>query len=236
MRYFLFFLMFPLNLMADGFHVPPATQAGAPAWLPLAASFRTTQCSLPCSEEKSASWQMRRDQGAIELRGTGSPFSEMWRRSGDGRIDYVFLMHDEKRSIDYNPVDLKLADKTPHWERLGSLIAAADLDRLEPGEHGQRFGYATRSYRGELNGARVDVVWIPQLGLPASLQTTRDAQRVSIELLSIEATGTLPDAIAVPRDYQRVDYADLGDMEEDPQAQVWIRKAALAPGHQHHAH
>lgn len=248
MRFLIVCLCFPFVALAGDAHDHHAhgehrhEKSAAPAvqmpidWKPIDARFETTTCEIPCRQPKSSAWDLRRSDTAVELRGAGAPYSEMWRRLGDGRIDYAFAMHDEERVIEYSPIDLQLINKTPDWERLGAVVAAEDLGRLKAGKVGRHAGYATRTYAGNVKGTRIEIVWIPELMLPAKVDSRTAKRRVTVKLLGIEKNANPPMPDPVRERYQRVDFADLGDMEEDPDAQVWIRKAVNAPGHDSHAH
>lgn len=213
----------------------PVTPAALPA---VAAHFETTHCAIPCKKPISRQWHLLRDSRTIELRGNGAPFSELWRRLGDGGIDYVYVMHDERRAIEYSPVDLTLIGRQPDWTRIGAILSPADLQGFKRGAAGRHAGLATRRYTGTLGSAQVDVAWIPDLALPARLQYRYPDQTVTIRLLRryADAPPVAPTTAATLAGYQLVDYADIGDMEEDAQAQAWIRKAAAAPGHLHQGH
>lgn len=216
--------------------LPPAEASVAlPA---VTAHFETTQCAIPCKKPVSKRWYLLRDSRTLELRGEGAPFSEVWRRLADGRIDYVYVMHDERRAIEYSPVDLALIGRQPDWARIGALVSPADLERLKRGAAGRHAGLTTRRYTGTLGPARVDVAWIPDLSLPARLQYRYPGQTVTIRLLRrhLGEPPVAPTTADTLAGYQLVDYADIGDMEEDAQAQAWIRKAAAAPGHLHQGH
>ena len=249
MRYLISALLLPSMVFASDAHdhgahashdqdhqvSAPAAQA-AIAWKPVDVRFETTTCEIPCKAPKSRTWTLRRDERAIELRGSGAPYGEVWRRLDDGKVDYAFVMHDEDRMIEYAPIDLQLINKVPDWERLGAVVAAEDIERLKAGKRARHEGFATRSYTGSVNGAKVEVVWIPELHLPAKIDSKTAKRRVTVRLLAVENSPAPPMPDVVRERYQRVDYADLGDMEEDPDAQRWIRKAINAPGHEAHNH
>lgn len=214
---------------------PVPAAASMPA---VAAQFETIHCAVPCRKPTTRRWFLLREGRSIELRGENAPFSELWRRLADGRIDYVYVMHDERRSIEYSPIDLALIDQQPDWARLGAILSHADLERLEPGAKGRVAGLQFRRYRGTLGKARVDVAWIPGLALPYRLKYRYPGETVTIRLLRRypDAPPIAPSTADVLAAYQSVDYADIGDMEEDAAAQTWIRKAAMAPGHLHQQH
>lgn len=240
MRLLTFLLCLPVLALADGRHDHRSHGAHAGhkpiAWQAVDARFETTACQLPCQQPGSSVWSLRRGHDSVELRGADAWYSELWRLLSDGSIDYAFAMHDDKRVIEYNPVDLQIINKTPDWERLGAIVAARDLERLKIGEVGLHAGYTTHTYSGVDSGTRIEIVWIPELMLPLKVDTRNSSGYVSVQLLAFDAQGMPPMPDAVRERYQRVDYADLGDMEEDPNAKVWIQKASKALGHGSHAH
>lgn len=212
---------------------PP--DSAAPSLPSVAVRFETTHCAIPCRKPTIRRWFLLRDSRSIELRGENAPFSELWRRLADGRVDYVYVMHDERRAIEYSPIDLALIDRQPDWARLGAILSPADLERLKPGSKGRLAGMQFRRYTGILGRAKVDVAWIPSLALPYRLQYRYPGETVTVRLLRHypDAPPIAPTTADALTAYQPVDYADLGDMEEDAAAQAWIRKAAMAPGHLH---
>lgn len=240
MRILVILLCLPVIARADDGHDHRTHGAHAGqksiAWKAVDARFETTACQLPCKKPRSSVWNLRRADDSVELRGAGAPYSELWRRLRNGSIDYAFAMHDDERVIEYNPVDLQIINKTPDWERLGAIVAARDLERLKLGEVGLHAGYTTHTYSGVDSGTRIEIVWIPELMLPLKVDTRNSSGYVSVQLLAFDSQGMPPMPDAVRERYQRVDYADLGDMEEDPNAKVWIQKASKALGHGSHAH
>lgn len=229
-------LLLCICVVASVAAVPPV--ADTPTLPALAARFETALCALPCKDPKSRQWYLLRDARAIELRDDSAVYSELWRRYDDGRIDYVYLMHDERRGIEYSPADLDVIGRRPDWERIGALLSPQDLAQLTAGAKGRHDGLETQRYTGTLRKAAVDVIWIPELALPASLEYRYPDRMITVRLLQ-RYPGKAPVALTDSKTlahYQLVDYADVGDMEEDPQAQRWIRKAVAAPGHQHHEH
>lgn len=215
-----------------------ASEAVAPP-PPLAAHYETSACGLPCDKPVERRWFLLRGDAFIELRDQIEPVSQLWRRHADGRIDYTYVMHDERRAIEYTIVDLKLIGHTPDWERLGSLLSARDLAALSTDATNTGSRTETRRYEGAKGPARIEVTWNPTLALPERLSYRYPSHTVTVRLL---ASYDLSNAPVRPTDpqtlagYSLVDFADLGDMEEDPQAQSWIRKALRAPGHEGHAH
>lgn len=141
-------------------------------------------------------------------------------------------MHDERRAIEYSPVDLEMLGRAPDWERVGALLSPRDLARLERGAKGRHGAHATQRYAGTLGGAKLEAQWISALGLPAKLTYRYPGHTVTVRLLALDTSAASAPGAALAG-YDLIDYADVGDMEGDPQADAWIRKATAAPGHRH---
>ncbi len=221
------------------------------------ARFETTQCATPCDSAtaKHLQWWLMREDDQVEIRniyqnGEPAPHSSLWMKKPAGQFNYSYLMHEEARAIDYSDVDLKLlAIKTDAhiWQVKSQLITDEELAKLEkvPAGNQQQYGHDVEKYAGELgNGIRTEVLWIPALKLPYSVQYHYSEHTVTIQMQALQ-TGALAatDAARPPKatldtlsNYQHVDYADLGDMEHNPSEMQWLARAHGAPGLQAHNH
>lgn len=221
------------------------------------ARYETVQCASPCQVDaaKHLQWWLMRDQDEVEIRNlyqNGEPahHSSLWQKKPGGQFSYVYLMHDERRAIDYADVDLKLlAIKVDEatWQLKTQLITDAELATLQKvaGEVSEQYGYAIEKYTGTLgNGIRSQVWWIPALKLPCKVEYTYPQHTVSIQLQALQPAAKAGQPVEIaPKtsltalsQYQHVDYADLGDMEHNPSEMQWLAKAHGAPGLHAHEH
>ena len=213
--------------------------AAAEALPRLDARFETSQCELPCKHPVKREWLMLREAGQVELRDVNASNSDLWQWH-DGSLDYVYLMHGEKRAIDYNSIDLRLlglgADEGK-WQSLTTLVTARELASLAK-KPGQPYdSMPSEIYQGKLNGIDTQVTWIPALQIPLQVEYRYPNRIVTVKLVQ-RYQGKLPVEKTTARqlqDYQHVDFVDIGDMEHDKQAVAWLSLAKDAPGvHVHH--
>ncbi|MFD0912998.1 hypothetical protein [Methylophilus luteus] len=227
------------------------------------ARFETTQCATPCTDAsaKRLQWWLMREDDQVEIRhlyqnGQPAHNSSLWMKKPAGQFNYSFLMHEDGRTIDYSDVDLKLlAIKTDLniWqvksqlvtdEELGKLKKVA-LDMQQQMEKQQQYGHDVEKYVGELgNGVRTEVLWMPAVKLPYSVQYHYPEHTVTIQLQVLQTGAPAAgDAVIAPKaslatlsNYQHVDFTDLGDMEHNPSEMQWLTRAHGAPGLQAHNH
>jgi hypothetical protein len=221
------------------------------------ARYETVQCALPCQPDaaKHLQWWLMRDTDQVEIRNlyqNGEPahHSGLWLKKPAGQFNYVYLMHDERRAIDYADVDLKLLSiKTDDqfWQVKSQLVTDSELASLQKvaTESGTQYGYPVEKFVGSLgDGIHSEIWWIPALKLPFKVAYTYPQHTVTIQLQSLQpafkserpvevAPGTSLTALS---NYQHVDYTDLGDMEHNPSDMQWLAKAHGAPGLQAHSH
>jgi hypothetical protein len=228
-----------------------AATEGLPA---VDARFETIKCAMPCKEAAETEWWMMRTPSTVEVRhvdaqtGELSKRGEMWKYSPNGKSTYLFMMHEDKRAIEYLFDDLKilgLGIDERRWQINTQLLTNEELASFEKakGKSEAYQGYETEVYNGMIGKAQVRVLWLPALKLPAKLEYVYPTSTTTIKLKTLAANEKLQAENTVPRTteaqlatYHHVYYTDIGDMEENPEAQTWIAKAAGAPGLHAHQH
>lgn len=213
------------------------------------ARFETIQCEIPCKKPQKRIWWMLRNAAQVELRDVNLPtgklakFSEIWRHQADNKLSYLFLMHERKRAIEYLPDDLKIlnisADEK-QWQIMTQLITDDEISNLNKQSLKtvpyQR--YQVESYTGKINDVQVSVLWLPQLRVPAKIVYFYPKTKVTVQLkqLSTELASAISTTESQLNSYQQVYYTDIGDMEQNAEAQAWIIEAKGAPGLHTHQH
>ena len=99
-------------------------------------------------------------------------------------------------------------------------------------------GLALTKYHGEINGIKTDIVWIAALQIPLQMTYVYPQHQVTINLLNqgMQELNTKATSEQALLGYQRIDYADIGDMEHSAQAKMWLSKAEDALGINTHHH
>lgn len=225
----------------------------------LDAKFETEQCAMPCKKVVKRDWWLMRQSEQVELRDIDSKTGklakrgEIWRHSPDGKTGYLFLMHEDKRAIEYLFDDLRIlginADEN-QWQVTTQLVSNTELTGLKRSSDKPTSyaGYSAESYTGTIhagtvNDAKVKLLWLPELHIPVKIEYTYPKSKVTIQLRQLNVAGKAlaakeqaPKTIEeVLNSYQQVYYTDIGDMEQNDDAKEWLAKAQGAPGlHAHH--
>lgn len=212
----------------------------------LNAQFETTECALPCKKNNLANkkniWWMWRTPKQVELRKADANTSEMWQMDENQQLSYQFLLHDEKRAIEYSRTDLTMlgirAD-VEKWQAITSLVTQADLASMKKSSLKKQFnGMGLTQYTGNLHGIKTNIVWVDALQIPLSMTYVYPKQQLIVKLIQLNAKPENAKTAEQLQAYQQVDYADIGDMEHSATAKIWLSKAHDAPGvhsygHQH---
>lgn len=220
--------------------------------VPLDAKFMTESCAKPCKKTIIQQWWMMRDNTQVEIRSADrknqlDEHSEVWKiNPTDGKMHYLYLMHDEKRVIEYEHEDMNILRMSPSeqkWQEMSQLITDKDLALLKKSAKKSKpyFGKLTEIYKGKLNGADVRLTWIPELKLPQQMVIDYPNSRIKITLKSMGNTSNKSEQAprsteAILANYSQVFYTDIGDMEHNADDKIWIRKAHGAPGLGMHHH
>jgi hypothetical protein len=242
-------LLSTLLISASAFSYAESTPAPT-----LDAKFETVQCAIPCKKSVKNNWWLMRQSDQVELRDIVSNTGQLakrggiWKHSPDGKMGYLFLMHEDKRSIEYLFDDLKViginADEN-QWQITSQLVSETELAELTKlkSKPANYYGHSIENYSGIINGAKVKLAWLPQLHIPVKIEYTYPKSKVTIQLLQLNlADTTLATKNLAPKtteevlnSYQQVYYTDIGDMEQNDDAKEWLAKAQGAPGlHEHH--
>lgn len=216
--------------------VTTVAYADQPALTPLDAKFETIECAIPCKKPVKSMWWMWRTPNQVELRTANSSNSELWQLLPNGQLGYQFLMHDEKRAIEYATTDLNMLDMPTDmakWQSLTHLVTQQDLAGMKKSKLKKQYlGMDLTQYSGKINGIQSSITWLDALQIPLKMAFVYPKRQVTIQLLE-QDKGKWPlgatTAVAL-RDYQQVDYADIGDMEHSSIANKWLAKAGGAPG------
>ncbi len=165
-------------------------------------------------------WHFWRSDNRVETRDAYGETGEVWESDPRGQISYTRLFHPDGKAIDYTPGDLRaLAIKTD-WNQIKSIIdpklLGTQLKRTgEQAVDGQR----AERYAGEVDGVSTEILWLPETKLPARIEKTQGGVTVSLRMAECKPLASAPWIMTSEtrmQSYQHLDYADLGDKENDP--------------------
>ncbi len=166
-------------------------------------------------------WSFARRGSRVELRRPDERLIETWQRDPkSGRLSRAVLFQDERLAVLYVPGDLKGLGVDPNWYLLTHQFDAPPLDMgLKQGGEVfvPRLAMSAVRYSGTRGRTQLQVHWLPRLQIPALIQAQDEhGNAQSIELTALRRFGEAPDAFTRLRDYEQIDFADLGDDETNP--------------------
>ncbi|MDX1951062.1 MAG: hypothetical protein SFY81_02695 [Verrucomicrobiota bacterium] len=151
---------------------------------------------------------------------------EIWTKTGPREIALEQVYRAEKLIIEFNQGELNAAGHTNGWNAFNQLVNTNLFARLGQQSPKRVLGHNALRFKGEVDGAEWVIHWIPDLSLPALIERKDKSGRMRTELKKLNTT---PEVLNLSG-FERLDYADLGDMEYHPGVKKLLSKGAI------HAH
>lgn len=191
---------------------------------------------IPYDKSKSPSntaWLFWRNPGMIQTQDVDGDYGEIWERTANGNIQYRKLYHADKTAVEYMPADMPTNNMSFDWVKLSSMLNQQELDALKPVKKTHFLGFRAELRKGKTDNQTLEVLWLPDEHLPASIIRKDKSGSVELHLVEFEPLSVAhkkPVAIEEIANYRHIDAADFGDMENDP----FVKKVMAVVGHHHH--
>lgn len=197
---------------------------------PVAAQYRTR--IVRGGAEQIVEWRFWRAPDRLVSENLTARTAEEWQREG-ATLFLKRAFHEDRRGIEYQMDDLRIAGELPQWTRQSLLLDPQVLAALTVRRGLLEGNTGHRRYVGEFGGSRWDVTLHIEQRLPVRIERRRDGIIERTELVALHALSAAPWQPTPTDTYPFIDYADLGDMESDPFVQKVHRLLGHAPGHAH---
>lgn len=175
------------------------------------------------SNPKKTNWYFWRQKERTETRDEVSNQGEIWETNNSGGIFYTRLFYDEKVALEFVQGDLAATNLKPSLQQLSSLVDPKLLGKeLALLSKENREGMPIEYYQGVINDVATEFDWLPDLQLPARLVKKLPVGTVTLTLSECgqgSSFSAKPITKAELDDFRRLDFTDLGDMENDPMVQ-----------------
>ncbi len=172
---------------------------------------------------QQSNWYFWRQPQRTETRDEHSNQGEIWEYNDSGKYFYTRLFYNESIALEFVQGDLAAAGTAPSLAQLTSLIDPKTLgEELTLVSRDKVNNLPIEYYSGVINTVATEVDWLPALQLPARLVKKLPEGTVTLTLSECgnEAKFALkPIAKHKLDNFRRLDYTDLGDMEDDPVVQ-----------------
>jgi len=195
----------------------------------VAATYRlVTQAAGGATRESR--FLLLRTDALVEVRALNAHAAERWERAPGGPLYYARIFTDLRRIVEFQPADFAAAGIPADWDTISTVTGHALLARLERAAGGHVDGRAVESFRGEVDGVRNDIDWLPDVDLPARVAREAGGQRSELHLVELQ-TGPAAESLFTPRDvlssFETIDFADLGDRQGDPVVDRLVQASGL---------
>jgi hypothetical protein len=177
-------------------------------------------------------WFFWRTPSMVQTLDADGEYGEIWERTVNGSIQYRKLYHADKTAVEYMPADMPANNMSFDWAKLSGMLSQQELDVLKPVKKTRFLGFRAELRKGKIKGQAIEVLWLSDENLPASIIKKDKTGRVELRLVEFEplsATHRKPVDVKAMANYRHIDAADFGDMENDP----FVKKVMAADGHHH---
>jgi hypothetical protein len=178
-------------------------------------------------------WFFWRTANSVQTQDADGEYGEIWQRTPTGNIQYRKLYHSDKTAVEYMPADNTSNNLNFDWPKLSSMLSQQELDALKSVGESEILGRNAQRRTGKIDGQSIEVQWLVDEKLPASIIRKDDKRTVELRLVEITPLSTAqhkPVSVADIGNYRQIDAVDFGDMENDP----FVKKVLAAEGHHNH--
>lgn len=178
-------------------------------------------------------WFFWRNPDMIQTQDADGDYGEIWERTALGSIQYRKLYHVDKTAVEYMSTDMPVNNMSFDWFKLSGMLSQQELDMLKLVKKTHVLGRSAELRKGKTSGQILEVLWLPDEGLPARIirkDKTGSMELRLVEITPLSAAHRKPVDIEEISNYRHIDAADFGDMENDP----FVKKVLAAEGHRRH--
>lgn len=183
--------------------------------------------------EKAEAWYFWRKADTIQTRDADGDHGEIWVKTGAGVIQYRTLYHEDKTAVEFMPADQPTNNLDQDWFKLSSMFSQEELETLKTVKKTKVLGRSAEIRKGEKDGKSLEVVWLIDEQLPASIVQKDHSGSIELRLTEIEPLSesqSKPVPTEEIANYRHIDAVDFGDMENDP----FVKKVMAEEGYHHH--
>lgn len=177
-------------------------------------------------------WFFWRTPNMVQTLDADGDHGEIWQQTANGSIQYRKLYHADKTAVEYMPADMPANNMSFDWAKLSSILSQQELNALKPIKKTHFLGFRAELRKGKIDGQVIEVLWLSDENLPASIIRKDKTGRLELRLVEFEplsASHRKPVDVREIDNYRHIDAADFGDMENDP----FVKKVLATDGHHH---
>lgn len=198
----------------------------------VACRYETTVISTTKPNTSKSTWYFWRQADRVQTLDADGDYGEIWQLTPTGHIQYRKLYPKDKTAVEYMPADNPTHNLHFDWSKIASMLSPQELAALKAIKKTQILGRNAELRKGFVNHQSIEVKWLLNEQLPASIIRKDKNRTIQLRLLSLEAPETAQQkliSITEIDNYRQIDAVDFGDMENDP----FVKKVMAREGHHH---
>ncbi len=184
----------------------------------VAAEYVSTTKSAHASSAQSSSqqsWRIWRQPQRLQRDNLNTPISDLWQRDGN-HFTLKKYFHAEQRGVEFHDDDLRMLNLTPDWPSTQGLLDVSVLEKLKLIKSSWQDAIPLQDYQGEIDGVHWRIEVRTDLMLPTRIEHKSKNHQQSIRLIAAYPLPQAPWQPTTIANHQLIDFADFGDMENDP--------------------
>lgn len=160
-----------------------------------------------------------RTQKMLQVFSSNLPYAEVWLQSPNQSIEYLQLYHTAKLAIEYPPAEQAIHGKNFDWIKLTHILGQAELNQFKTKKLTHYLGRSAQIMTAKISGQKPDLIWLKKENIPAKLILFMGQTKIQLKLVEIKPLKPIMwplITLAELSQYRRIDAADIGDMQTDP--------------------
>jgi len=222
------------SLVIFGFSVPSYSDNDNQQSTEVACRYETKVTPHNKSKKPSVNaWYFWRSSHMIQTQDTNGDRGEIWLRTNNDSVQYRKLYISDKTAVEYMPADMPTNNMDFNWDKLSNMLSQSELDSMKLVKKTHAMNRNAQVYKGKIGAQSIEVTWLMEEKLPASIIKKDKIETIELHLVEIEPLSVAtqkPLAIEEISNYRHIDATDFGDMEHDP----FVEKIMAENGDHHH--
>ena len=162
-------------------------------------------------------WIFLRSASRVERRHLQEAEGVAWQRTQTGSVYYERLFPADRKIVEYTPGELRALDFKSNWQTVATLVDEhAMRTKLTARGIADFNGKRATRFAGQYGETAIEIIWIDEDRIPASIREQTAGKIVETRLSETCPLAQCPWQLTHTGGFVRIDYADLGDMENDP--------------------
>ncbi len=187
---------------------------------PISATYQIERQSTANDKTEIRHLVLSRLNGQVALQNPEAEITELWNKTGNGKLHLIRYFDRYQRGIEYQPGEIRSRHSGADWSSKYQLLSDDFIQTLtltESQESQNEGCQRTETYHATVAATSSQLTWLPEYSLPKLYVEKTPATTIRWTLTEIETNpAEIRPKFDVLASFQTTDYADIGDNESDP--------------------